>query len=54
MVTRLLIAATLLVAAPAQAAEAAVQLPEGSSLTLFALGVLGVLIGRRVSAKKGD
>lgn len=38
----------LAMAAPAWAQQSA-QVPEGSQLTLFALGVLGVIIGRRAS-----
>lgn len=53
MIARVFLLASLLAAAPAQAAQS-VELPEGSSLTLFALGVLGVIIGRRVSAGKRD
>jgi hypothetical protein len=53
MLARLLTASLLFAAVPAQAA-ASVQLPEGSNLTLFALGVLGVMIGRHVSAGKRD
>lgn len=33
-------------------AEGAAQVPEGSGLTLFALGAAGVLIGRRLSMRK--
>ncbi len=51
MVLRLLIAlSTLLSAAPAWA-EDGTAVPEGSHLTLFALGLLGVIIGRRASMK---
>ena len=39
--------ATLIWAAPASAADATV--PEGSHLTLFALGLLGVIVGRRAA-----
>lgn len=49
MVTRLcFILACLATAAPAWAEQGA-QVPEGSQLTLFALGVLGVIVGRRAS-----
>lgn len=41
----------LLSSAPAWARESA-AVPEGSNLTLFALGVLGVIIGRRASMKR--
>lgn len=43
----------LLTSAPAMAADSA-QVPEGSQLTLFALGVAGVLLGRRLSARRSD
>ena len=48
MGARLLLAlAALIWAAPAWAQDATV--PEGSHLTLFALGLLGVIVGRRAS-----
>ena len=54
MVARLLFAAVaLLAASPAWAGETA-AVPEGSNLTLFALGLAGVLIGRRASRRKRD
>lgn len=52
MVARLLIALCLLVTPAAALAEAGAQVPEGSQFTLFALGVLGVLVGRRLSTRK--
>jgi len=46
-------ACAALSSSPAYAqAEAAV--PEGSHLTLFALGVLGVIIGRSAASKRRD
>lgn len=49
MVIRILAAVAVLVsAAPAWAQENA-AVPEGSHLTLFALGVLGVIVGRRAA-----
>ena len=49
MVIRILAAVAVLVsAAPAWAQESA-AVPEGSHLTLFALGVLGVIVGRRAA-----
>lgn len=49
MVARISFAlAVLATAAPAWAQQSA-QVPEGSQLTLFALGVLGVIVGRRAS-----
>ena len=41
----------LLAASPALAGDGT-QVPEGSALTLFALGLLGVIIGRRGSMRK--
>jgi len=43
--------AVMLSASPAFAGGGA-QVPEGSQLTLFALGLLGVIIGRRASVRK--
>lgn len=40
-------------ASPALAGDG-VQVPEGSALTLFALGVLGVIVGRRGSMRPKD
>jgi hypothetical protein len=52
MVLRILLSLWLLLsAAPAFAAEGA-QVPEGSQLTLFALGILGVIVGRRASMRR--
>ena len=41
----------LVYAAPAWA-DAGAQVPEGSQLTLFALGILGVVIGRRFATRR--
>jgi len=49
MVTRLALAAIALVSAVPAWAEDGAAVPEGSHLTLFALGLLGVIIGRRAS-----
>ena len=52
---RIMISFAMLVsAAPAFAAAEASQVPEGSSLTLLAIGVAGVLVGRHFSAKSGQ
>lgn len=56
MVTRLpfvFALAFVMFAAPAQAADSA-QVPEASSVTLFALGLAGVMLGRRLSRHKVD
>ena len=54
MAARLLPALVLLLtAAPALAAGTA-PVPEAPSATLFALGVLGVIVGRRASMKARD
>ncbi len=44
--------ALLITAAPAYAAETAI--PEPSTLALFGLGVLGVIVGRQGSRRKRD
>ncbi len=57
MLARILLVLSLalvLYAAPASAADGSAQIPEGSSLTLFALGLAGVMIGRRFSTRKRD
>jgi len=49
MTTRIAIATVALVSAvPAWAADGT-AVPEGSHLTLFALGLIGVIVGRRAS-----
>ena len=44
----------VLIVAPAEAAaqSASTQVPEGSSVTLFALGLAGILLGRRLAARR--
>lgn len=55
MIVRPLIAASLaLLPMPTLAASASTQVPEGSQLTLFALGLLGVIVGRRFAMRRGD
>ena len=49
MVTRLALAVAALVSAAPAWAQDGTAVPEGSNLTLFALGLLGVIIGRRAS-----
>jgi hypothetical protein len=52
MVSRLAFAAmALLLTTPAMAGAVA-QVPEGDSITLFALGVAGVILGRRLSMRR--
>jgi len=54
MLTRILLILALslvIVNAPAAAAGSA-QVPEGSSMTLFALGLAGVMIGRRFARRR--
>lgn len=46
---RLLVALTLLATAAPAWARDGTAVPEGSNVTLFALGLLGVIIGRRAS-----
>lgn len=52
MALRLTYTAILLLSAAPAAAKGAVQVSESSNITLFALGVAGVLLGRRL-AKRG-
>jgi hypothetical protein len=47
-------AAAGLLASPAQAAVPSMALPDPSGLTLFALGVAGLLIGRHIAGKPRD
>ena len=51
MLVRILVALAALVSAAPAWAEDGTAVPEGSHLTLFALGLLGVIIGRRASMK---
>jgi hypothetical protein len=52
---RLAIGLSLLVTPAAAFANGGVPIPEGSQVTLFALGLLGVIVGRRASMRKpGD
>lgn len=53
MLTRL--SALLIIFAPSPVlAATASQVPEGSGLTLFALGILGVIVGRKLSMGSKD
>ena len=49
MPPRILVALVALLSATPAWAEDGTAVPEGSHLTLFALGLLGVIIGRRAS-----
>ena len=49
MVARLLFALVALLSAAPAWAEDGTAVPEGSHLTLFALGLIGVIVGRRAA-----
>lgn len=51
MLIRLAIALSVLVTPAAAFAKGGVPIPEGSQVTLFALGLLGVIVGRRASMR---
>lgn len=54
MTNRIYLYALALVALPATLSAAdGIQIPEASSSVLFALGVLGVLVGRHISRRRG-
>lgn len=52
MVARYFIALAALSTPAAAFASAGVPVPEGSPFTLFALGLLGVIVGRRASMRR--
>jgi hypothetical protein len=52
MVARISIALFLLATPTAAFAAGGVPIPEGSQATLFALGLLGVIVGRRASMRR--
>ena len=54
MVARLFMGLSLLATPAAAMASAGIPVPEGSQFTLFALGLLGVIVGRRASMRKPD
>ena len=49
MVTRIILAFAALVSSAPAWGQDGTAVPEGSHLTLFALGLLGVIVGRRAS-----
>ena len=52
MATRIILALTALVSSAPAWGQDGTAVPEGSHLTLVALGLLGVIIGRRASSAK--
>jgi hypothetical protein len=52
MVTRIILGLIALVSSVPAWGQDGTAVPEGSHLTLFALGLLGVIIGRRASSAK--
>jgi hypothetical protein len=54
MVARLFIGFTFLATPAVALAAGGVPVPEGSQATLFALGLLGVIVGRRASMRRPD
>jgi hypothetical protein len=54
MSPRLTLVVIMLFTASPAAAQSAAQVSEASNLTLFALGVAGVLLGRRLSMRRKD
>lgn len=54
MIHRMFLSAILLILAAPAAGSGTAQIPEASSMTLFALGAIGVIIGRRLSMRKSD
>ena len=54
MVRLLIFVALAALASPAFAAGEGIQLPEAPNILLFALGILGVMIGRRAASRRPD
>ena len=52
MVTRIILAFAALVSSAPAWGQDGTAVPEGSHLTLFALGLLGVIVGRRASIRR--
>ena len=53
MVTRIALALAALASSAPAWAQDGTAVPEGSHLTLFALGLIGVIVGRRASINAG-
>jgi hypothetical protein len=51
MLSRVAFALTMFLASTAAMAGDSTQVPEGSQATLFALGILGVIVGRRLAMR---
>ena len=54
MVARFSLVLSLLATPAAAFAAGGIPVPEGSQFTLFALGLLGVIVGRRASMRPPD
>jgi len=54
MVLRFFVCLVALATPAAAFAAGAVPVPEGSQFTLFGLGLLGVIIGRRASMRRSE
>lgn len=54
ILTSIAVMTLALAASPALAGGDRAQVPEASALTLFALGVLGILVGRRGAMRSKD
>lgn len=52
MALRIILALFVLTASSPAMAQQSAQVPEGSQLTLFALGLLGVIVGRRAAMRR--
>lgn len=51
MISRAVLASALLLVPSVALAGDGTQIPEGSHATLFALGILGVIVGRRLAMR---